>query len=253
MTLVTEQPEGILETLRRAEVEIVRQLFRPGMRVLEIGGGSGFQASIIAAWGCVVTSIDIADRPPPRFQYYPVLGYDGTHIPYPDGSYDAVFSSNVLEHVKGLRILCADMRRVLAPDGVSIHYLPTPTWRFWTSVAHYPHLMRRVFGRLRGTRVADASTLDDGNCPRRSATLLRTVIFPGPHGEYSSALAELYYFRKRRWLNVLRESGLEVIQADVNGIFYTGYALLPGLTMRTRRLASRFLGSSCFVFVMRAK
>lgn len=223
------------------------------MRVLEIGGGSGFQARILAGWGCEVTSIDIADRPSPPVQYYPVLSYDGTHIPYLDASYDVVFSSNVLEHVKGLRMLCADMRRVLVTDGVSIHYMPTPAWRFWTSVAHYPHLMRRAFGRLRGTPAADASTADDGQGPRRSETLPWRAIFPGPHGEYPNAIAELYYFRKRRWLDVLRESGLEVVHADVNGIFYTGYALFPRLPMRTRRIASRFLGSSCHVFVMRAK
>lgn len=42
-----------LSVLRGAEFECVKQYFQPGVRVLEIGGGNGYQASLIAALGAM--------------------------------------------------------------------------------------------------------------------------------------------------------------------------------------------------------
>ena len=121
--------DDLLEKLRRAEIESVREWFRPGTRVLEIGGGSGWQASLIASWGCEVVSIDVADRPAPPVQYFPVQTYDGEHIPFPDDSFDLVVSSNVLEHVRALVPLLAETRRVLRPGGQAVHILPSSSRR----------------------------------------------------------------------------------------------------------------------------
>lgn len=81
-----------------------------------------------------------------------------------------------------------------------------------------------------------------------------TRIFPlSPHGEYSNSLAELYYFSRRRWLRVYEDNGFEVLKVAGNDLFYTGYGLLPGLALSTRRRLARIVGSACHVFVMRAK
>ncbi len=68
-----------LERIRRAELDSVRRWFRPGARVLELGGGSGFQAAIVASWGCDIVSVDVASKPSPEHQafqrqYHPVPG-----------------------------------------------------------------------------------------------------------------------------------------------------------------------------------
>lgn len=118
--------EGHLERLRRAEIEGVRGWFGPGARVLEIGGGSGWQASLIRQWGCEVVSLDVEGRERPPVEFFPVREYDGTHIPFADASFDRIVSSNVLEHVRDLPALLAEMRRVLAPGGLMIHILPSP-------------------------------------------------------------------------------------------------------------------------------
>ncbi|MGH7963425.1 MAG: class I SAM-dependent methyltransferase, partial [Candidatus Binatia bacterium] len=103
--------EGHLERLRRHEIDTVRHWFQPGMRVLELGGGSGFQASILASRGCEVLSIDLPERPIPRQIYYPVQAYDGHTIPAADASFDVVFSSNVLEHIWPLPPILRETRR----------------------------------------------------------------------------------------------------------------------------------------------
>jgi ubiquinone/menaquinone biosynthesis C-methylase UbiE len=131
--------EHHLEAIREAEFAAVRYLFRPGLRVLELGGGTGYQASQIAALGCEVTSIDLAERHRPYQLFYPVIEYDGRHIPAADASIDLVFSSYVLEHIPHLAELLRESRRVLDPQGLAVHVVPTAAWRAWTSVAFFPH------------------------------------------------------------------------------------------------------------------
>ena len=89
----------LLEKLRRAEIEVVKPWSSPGMRVRDIGGGSGYQASVLATWRCDVVSLDLPNRAPYLRQSYPVQHYDGVNIPFADESFDLVFSSNALEHV----------------------------------------------------------------------------------------------------------------------------------------------------------
>lgn len=45
-------------------------------------------------------------------------------LPFPDGSYDFVFASHVLEHISDDASAIREIRRILAPDGIAI--LPVP-------------------------------------------------------------------------------------------------------------------------------
>lgn len=241
---------GHLKRLRLAELEVVRGYFTPGLRVLEIGGGSGYQASVISGWGCEVISLDLGDRPAEQQRYYDVQLYDGEHIPFPDGGFELVFSSNVLEHVAPLLELFKEIRRVLGQTGRAIHIVPTPEWRFWTSLAHYGYLLKRLSG---SSTVACAVSLPDLKqvvARRGFAYLLRRVLSAGPHGVYPTALSEIYYYSKRRWLRLFHEAGFSVTSTFPTGLFYTGYALAPRLSLSARRKIAKLLGSACRVFVM---
>ena len=81
--------ESLRSTYRRAELAAVERFFAPTSRVLEIGGGSGWQASIMASWGCDVQSIDIEPHAKP---HHPVARYDGRAIPFETATFDIVFS-----------------------------------------------------------------------------------------------------------------------------------------------------------------
>ena len=97
-----------------------------------------------------------------------------------------------------------------------------------------------------------ASRLGAGN--REPAGLRASawkMLAPGPHGEYPSATAELWYFSRRRWESVFRKAGFEVEEYDTNRIFYTGYGLFPSLEPSFRRPLAHFLGASCHIFVLR--
>lgn len=240
--------------LRRAEVECVREWFKPKARVLEIGGGNGFQASVLASWGCEVASIDLPGNAIEQERYYPVQDYDGKHLPFPDASFDLVFSSNVLEHIQPVADILMETRRVLRHDGLAVHLLPSPFWRFWTSLSHYAFLVKYLFYSLRDDQ-QKSHPLPVRDAMRKAGIgfAIKRVLSSGPHGEYPSALSELYFFSRARWLLLFKKCGFEPLTVSTNGLFYTGYALFPTLSLNIRRRFARVLGSACHIFVLKKK
>lgn len=243
-----------LINLRSEEFDSVKHFFRPGERILEIGGGTGFQASLIASTGASVESIDVEPPLPGIEIHFPVRIYGGKTLPFPDNRFDVVFSSNVLEHISDLRTTLAEVRRVMKSDGLAIHILPTPTWRIWTSLSHYVHIAKRlaslVGGRHHSTGAVSARVVNSERA-RGTGSTIRRVLGDGPHGEYPSALSELWYFSRRRWLKLFQENGFDLVEDRPSGIFYTGYGVFPSLSIERRRKFAHFLGSATRVFVLR--
>src|SRR5713226_2516146 len=99
--IIAPSMSSALETLRAVELTGLYRCFRPGARILELGGANGLQAALLAGRGFQVDSIDVAGRPRGQ-EHFPVRDYDGRHIPFDDGTFDHVFSSNVLEHIRDL-------------------------------------------------------------------------------------------------------------------------------------------------------
>ena len=242
-----------LVDLRQTEFETVQKFFLPGMRVLEIGGGTGYQANLIARLGGAVDSIDVA-HPSSGESYFPVRIYDGRTLPFADGSFDVVFSSNVLEHIPDLQKTLSEIHRVMKVNGLAIHILPTPAWRIWTSFSHYIHIAQRLGGMVVG-RWKIATSGQAGTHTKVSALgwwgMIKRVLIGGPHGEYPSAISELWYFSRRRWLNLFNESGFELVEDHPSRVFYTGYGVFPSITVNSRRALSRVIGSATRVFVLR--
>src|SRR6185503_17456484 len=92
-----------LEQIRRAEGELalaeLRRRKPPRAHLLEIGGGSGWQAQELASAGYEVASFDLANSEYAGRRVYPVQDYDGHRLPVDNTWADIVFSSNVLEHI----------------------------------------------------------------------------------------------------------------------------------------------------------
>lgn len=226
--------------LRMSELEQIRKFFAPKMRVLEIGGGNGFQAAKITEWGCDVHSIDLPFRSN-RAQHFDVQDYDGRSIPFEHGTFDIVFSSNVLEHVGDIERILGECKRVMKSDGLAIHIMPTPSWRFWTIVSHYPYLIASTLKRM----VSKDPERKTGVYPEA------TPIIPPPHGEYRTAFHELYYYSRWRWTKVFMANGFQDSACHPNGIFCSGYAIFPNLGIPMRKTLANLLGSSGNIFILR--
>lgn len=250
--LDTLQQESLLHRIRAAELESLLEWLMPDMRVLELGGGDGFQAGVLSSRVSELVSIDIGDRPEYDKTYYDVQEYDGRSIPFPDSSFDLVFSSNVLEHISDLPGIFSEFHRVLRPDGLCIHILPSATWRLWTSLTHYGFILRYVLGKIFPGK-GGGGKRSPARLKRKKgiAYLIRRALVAGPHGEYPSAVSELYYFSRKRWSDVFKRNGFTIVHSSGNGLFYDGYDFFSSLSMKTRRRLSSILGSSCHIFVLK--
>jgi len=109
-----------------------------GLRILEVGTGSGVIAACLAARvgaDGVVMATDIVDQRIARDGYRFVQVKD-THQPFPDASFDIVVSNHVIEHVgddTAQRHHLRELRRVMRDDGIG--YLAVPNrWSI-----HEPH------------------------------------------------------------------------------------------------------------------
>jgi SAM-dependent methyltransferase len=238
-----------LHALRAEELGRVLHYFPPpGADVLEIGGGTGHQAQLLSERGYRVTSVDRRSSEYVGRRVFPIVDYDGVHIPAEDASFDCVFSSNVLEHVHDLAGLANDIQRVLRPSGVCVHVLPTSSWRIWSSLTHYPERARAAvrFAKRGGRRWQPS---EGGDAPQ---SFLKRSLYPQRHGERGNALTEPWWFRRAFWIETFERQGFDVVTDEPLGLFYTGASLLSStLPLELRSRAARVLGSATRVFVLR--
>jgi SAM-dependent methyltransferase len=238
--------------VRSAELDLALPHLPARSRLLELGAGDGWQARELSGRGFTVTAVDI-EASADRSRYFPVALYDGQALPFPSESFDAIYSSNVLEHVADFGALQGELARVLSPGGVAVHCLPTAVWRFWTSVGHPLYAARWALRLRPGQR----DTAADARVAERhrelgTAGLLWRGLVPPRHGEHGNVLSEHWRFSRWSWARQFRETGWAIVEVRPSKLFYSGNELL-GLRLgnRPRRLFAAVLGSSTVVYVVR--
>jgi SAM-dependent methyltransferase len=223
-------------------------------RVLDVGAGTGRQAACLATLGYAVTAVDLPSSSYAAAREFPVIDYDGQHLPLPDGAVEVVFSSNVLEHVTAIAELLAETRRVLVPGGCAVHLLPTPAWRAWTTLTHYPVIWASALRQLAGARRGAFGPGPGGSRPRRRLAQVRELAWPSRHGERGGALTEAWYFSSRFWRGVFDAADFELVHSEAVGLFYTGsMCCAERLPLARRQQLAGWLGSACRLYMLRAK
>jgi len=90
-----------------------------GKKALDAGCGKGVQSKVLEKKGYIVTSVDIVKV------YKECLVVDLNELlPFNDNSFDLIYCSEVIEHLKDPEFTAAEFKRVLAPGGLLI--LTTP-------------------------------------------------------------------------------------------------------------------------------
>jgi SAM-dependent methyltransferase len=247
---------AFLPFLRQRELQVALRLFptaradRVAPRVLDIGAGTGVQALALQNSGFEVKAIDLADSPYADERVFPVADYDGRRIPFEDDSFDVVFSSHVLEHVKDLDAFLVEIKRVLRPGGAAIHLIPTASCRAWSMAAHYLWATSRVLDAVVSHAMSRAkkTSSETPRMPRSSREWASTLFAPR-HGERGAAANEFFYYRRRWWVERFARSGFRTTCIESSGVFATmSNALAARLSLETRERLALLLGSSSWIY-----
>lgn len=222
------------QRIREDELQTAIGLLPPQGKLLELGAGTGWQAKRLAEYGFEVSAVEVvpeAEGMPAIYrknQVYPIIDYDGHHLPFGDETFDVVFSSSVLEHIPHDRAFQKEIHRVLKQDGKALHILPSATWRFCSSLTYF---IRHL-----------------------SLSAKYEIEWPSRHGEKGSLITEQYYFSRMAWKKFFRETGWEIEQVVPNRLFYTGECIRDlALSCHARKTLSHFFGSSCHLYLLRKR
>jgi SAM-dependent methyltransferase len=165
----------------------------PGGRLLDVGSGRRAEfAELMARKGAKVTAIDAREDIGADADHTIGIEFrrcDARHLPYEDGSFDAVTAISTIEHIPdGDDQAMAELARVLAPGGrlvVSVPYNPLKSADVY--------LRGEVYGQ-RGDRVFFEHVYDDDDLERR---IIAPAAIPLVHqvrlGEPGVRMSSFYY------------------------------------------------------------
>jgi ubiquinone/menaquinone biosynthesis C-methylase UbiE len=131
----------VYDTGTRVREALLRDFDPRGARILEVGAGSGRDSLDLMQRGAEVWVVDytpsalrLIGRQPGGERLVRVCG-DAFHLPFRDGSFDAVFHQGLLEHFRDPARLLAENARVLRCGGRLLVDVPQ-RWHYYTPLKH---------------------------------------------------------------------------------------------------------------------
>ncbi|MFA6232946.1 MAG: methyltransferase domain-containing protein [Bacteroidota bacterium] len=128
----------------RIRRNLARNLDLRGKRILEVGAGTGRDSFYMAQDGAELVLLDysmnslkIIRTLLPSTDHISAVGGDAFALPFPDGSFDAVFHQGLLEHFRkdDARRLLEENVRVLRTGGLLVVDVPQ-RWHIYTAIKH---------------------------------------------------------------------------------------------------------------------
>jgi SAM-dependent methyltransferase len=177
-------PRGFFSYEMRRRLQLVTELLSAQIRkmdnpdVLECGCGSGDLLALLAPLRCRLTGLDVnqrylglaAGRSPAATL---VIG-NAERLPFPDASFDVVYSVGVLSYLKDDRIAAREIARVTRDGGFVL--ISVPNYRMLHMLLN-PYFIFRFFKRMlgRGGQRANAR-FDESKIRRYSLPRLRALV-----------------------------------------------------------------------------
>lgn len=175
----------------------------PGSKILDFGCGDGIGVAFMRERGFEGYGCDLRLRETEAIAVLAARGIvrpiatEPYRLPFDDGSFDVVFSCQVLEHVLDYRAALGEMKRVLRPRGVGLHIFPS---RYRPVESHFhvplagvyhPYWYLLLWARL-GIRSARQKGMSAEETARYNYTALRERTNYLPKRAISSYVSEFF-------------------------------------------------------------
>ena len=203
--------------------------------VLEIGCGDGHLSTILSDHFNNVISTDIN----PREDIKDVIVADAQYLPFTSNTFDAIFSSNVLEHIDDLSKCLNELHRVSKKDVVMLHTMPTVWWKLFQFLTHYIYLIKVLIRKFvksnsnLGTRSHNLNTVSPQVNKRRLS-----VLWPSVHGVSKNHIQELNAFSSYTWEKLFQKYGFKVIKKETLFV-HSPYRIFPYRFLWLRKFISK--------------
>jgi 2-polyprenyl-6-hydroxyphenyl methylase/3-demethylubiquinone-9 3-methyltransferase len=109
-----------------------------GRRLLDVGCGTGWFAQRAVSHGARVAALDIGARLLAKTREKcdaSLVAADACRLPFPNGAFDIVVSSECIEHTQEPLRAVAEMCRILKPGGSLVITVPNKFWRLSATFA----------------------------------------------------------------------------------------------------------------------
>jgi demethylmenaquinone methyltransferase/2-methoxy-6-polyprenyl-1,4-benzoquinol methylase len=146
--------EPLVRGFRRAGMRLAPT--RPGLRVLDVGCGTGNHLHLYAAGGARVSGVDrstaMLEKAAGRLgERGTVIEADAAALPFASGTFDLVIAATLLHELDPAARICAlrEMRRVAAPEGsllVVDHHPEPPTGARGRLIRGFATSIERIAG-----------------------------------------------------------------------------------------------------------
>ena len=160
-----------------------------GKSVLDIGCGRGGYSLEFLKEGADVTSLDITRENFQNIHGAKFVMADASKLPFKSMSFDIVFCSSIIEHLKEPKKLLVEIKRVLRKDGIC--YLSFPP--FWSPVGAHQFKPFHYFGEKMAIRLA------------------RKFYKVKSYSSYNDEYGKLYIMTISKARRLIRDSGLRII------------------------------------------
>ena len=238
-----------IEFIRNQELLSIKKhlLDSKAKKILEIGGKDGYLARILADWGFEVISIDIN----PSSTYFDVKEMNATMLEFKSDSFDLVFSSHVIAHIKDKNLLFKEINRVLKNDGLIIHVVPSNWWSLITNFWHYVLLLRLLYKKIKSkSNSKEDLENNDKDVSNHKKNRLKNLLFFHPLGTEKYFIIEIFKFSKKNWAKMFASYGY-AIHNELNGpLVYSGYSIFKNQGYKIRKWFAHVFPSS-YIFVIK--